>query len=103
MPNYVFRLFVMGQSPRSQRAVANLRRLCEERLRGKYEVDVIDVLEHPRSAEEARILATPTLVKERPPPERRVIGDLSEPDKVLTGLGVVCAHSDMPSFEARRK
>lgn len=86
MPNYVFKLFVMGQSPRSQRAVANLRRICEEEIREDYVLDVIDVLERPQAAEDARILATPTLVKELPSPARRVIGDLSDPEKVVAGL-----------------
>ncbi|HEY1381728.1 MAG TPA: circadian clock KaiB family protein [Gemmataceae bacterium] len=86
MPNFVFKLFVMGQSPRSQRAVANLRRLCDEELGDTYHLDVIDVLERPQAAEDARILATPTLIKELPLPARRVIGDLSDPEKVLLGL-----------------
>lgn len=86
MPRFVFKLFVMGQSPRSQRAVANLRRLCEDELRDAYDLDVIDVLERPQAAEDARILATPTLVKELPLPARRVIGDLSDSEQVLLGL-----------------
>jgi circadian clock protein KaiB len=86
MPNYVFKLFVMGQSPRSQRAVANLRRICEEKIHEDYLLDVIDVLERPQAAEDARVLATPTLVMELPSPVRRVIGDLSDPEKVVAGL-----------------
>lgn len=75
-----------GQTPRTERAVANLRRLCEEELDECYELVVIDVLDHPQLAEDERILATPTLIKQLPPPLRRVIGDLSDKDKVLLGL-----------------
>lgn len=69
-------------------AIANLRRLCEHELKGEYHLEIIDVLEHPQAAEDARILATPTLIKQLPPPLRRVIGDLSDKDKVLLGLEV---------------
>jgi circadian clock protein KaiB len=86
MPEFVFKLFVMGQSPRSQRAVANLRRLCDEKLGDAYRLEVIDVLERPQAAEDARVLSTPTLVKELPLPARRMTGDLSDPEKVMAGL-----------------
>ena len=69
-------------------AITNLRRICEGELRGQYKLEIIDVLEHPQVAEEDRILATPTLIKQLPPPLRRVIGDLSDKDKVLLGLEV---------------
>jgi circadian clock protein KaiB len=69
-------------------AVNNLRRICEQELHGQYELQVIDVLEQPELAEEEKILATPTLIKQLPPPLRRVIGDLSDKDKVLFGLEV---------------
>jgi circadian clock protein KaiB len=101
MPHYIFKLFVMGQSPRSQRAVANLRRLCDERLGGTYDLDVIDVLEHPRAAEDARILVTPTLVKELPLPTRRVIGDLSDTEKVLAGLEMITSRPGRSSVGER--
>jgi len=97
MSKFVFKLFVMGQSPRSQRAVANLRRLCDERLGGSYDLDVIDVLERPQAAEDARILATPTLVKELPLPPRRVIGDLSDVDNVLLGLDLSPGQPSRPT------
>lgn len=77
-----------GTSPRATLAVANLRRICEQELRGEYELQIIDVLEHPQLAEDEKILATPTLIKQLPPPLRRVIGDLSDKDKVLLGLEV---------------
>lgn len=83
---YLLRLFVTGKTARASAAVANLRRICDEDLDGKYELEVIDVLEQPDAAEAARVLATPTLIKMLPPPLRRIIGDLSDRDKVLLGL-----------------
>lgn len=85
---YLLKLYITGRSPRAERAIANLRRLCKEELEGCYELEIIDVLEHPQLAENDRILATPTLIKQLPPPLRRVIGDLSNRDKVLLGLDV---------------
>ena len=83
---FLLRLFVTGQTPKSERAIANLRRICDEELKGRYELKVIDILERPQLAEDEKILATPALIKELPPPLRRVIGDLSDKDKVLVGL-----------------
>ena len=85
---YVLRLYVTGSSPRAEVAIANLRRICEQELRGQYELQIIDVLEQPQIAENDKILATPTLIKQLPPPLRRVIGDLSDTEKVLLGLEV---------------
>jgi circadian clock protein KaiB len=85
---YLLKLYVSGKTLRAEQAIANLRRICEEDLHGQYEVQVIDVLEHPQLAEDEKILATPTLVKRLPPPLRRVIGDLSDKEKVLLGLHV---------------
>jgi circadian clock protein KaiB len=83
---YLLRLFVTGTSARAQQALTNLRRICEEELDGRYQIEVIDVLERPDVAEDERVLATPTLIKRLPPPLRRVIGDLSDKEKVLLGL-----------------
>ncbi len=88
MSKYLLRLFVTGESSRSGTAIANLRRICEQELAGAYDLEIIDVLEFPELAEEAKILATPTLIKSLPPPLRRVIGDLSDKEKVLLGLQV---------------
>ena len=77
-----------GTSPRAQVAITNLERICAEELLGQYELEIIDVLEHPQRAEDEKILATPTLIKQLPPPLRRVIGDLSDKAKVLLGLEV---------------
>jgi circadian clock protein KaiB len=86
MEKHLLTLYVTGQTPRSQRAIASLRELCERELQGRYELEVIDVLEHPQLAEDQKILATPTLVKKLPPPIRRIIGDLSDSERVLLGL-----------------
>lgn len=86
MADYVLKLYVTGKTPRAEVAIANLSRICEEELGGRYELDIIDVLEQPQAAEDAKVLATPTLIKALPPPLRRVIGDLSDKEKVLLGL-----------------
>jgi circadian clock protein KaiB len=83
---YLLKLYITGQTPNSVRAIANLQRICEMELKGQYDLVIIDVLEHPQLAEDEKILATPTLIKELPPPLRRLIGDLSDTDKVLLGL-----------------
>ena len=88
MTTYLLRLFVTGASPRTGTAIANLNRICEQELAGRYELEIIDVLEHPDLAEDEKILATPTLIKSLPLPLRRVIGDLSNTEKVLLGLEV---------------
>ena len=88
MPKFTLKLYVTGQTLKSERAIANMRRICEEELKGQYELLIIDVLERPQLAEDEKILATPTLIKELPPPLRRVIGDLSDIDKVLLGLDI---------------
>lgn len=87
-PRYLLKLYVTGKTAKSEVAIANLRRLCAEELDGRYELQIIDVLEHPEAAETDKILATPTLIKRLPPPLRRVIGDLSDRQKVLLGLEV---------------
>ena len=80
------RLYVAGQAPKSLRAFENLTRLCEEHLHGRYEIEIIDLLEHPGLAQSDDILAIPTLVLRLPKPLRKVIGDLSNTDRVLVGL-----------------
>ncbi len=89
MKRRVIKLYITGQTPRSQAAIANLKRLCEEDLKGEYDMVVIDVLERPQLAEDERILATPTVIKELPPPLRRIIGDLSDKERVLLGLDLL--------------
>ena len=86
LSTFVLKLYVTGTSPRAGLAIANLRRICEEELRDEYKLEIIDVLEQPQAAEDDRVLATPTLIKQLPPPLRRVIGDLSDKEKVILGL-----------------
>jgi circadian clock protein KaiB len=85
---YVLRLFITGTTSRSSRAIANLRRVCEERLHGEYDLEVVDIYQHPAAAQEHQILAAPTLVKLLPLPLRRIIGDLADEQRVLVGLGL---------------
>jgi len=82
------RLYVAGQTPKSIRAFANLKALCEEHLKGLYQIEVVDLLEHPRLARGDQIVAIPTLVRRLPPPVRKIIGDLSSTERVLVGLDV---------------
>jgi circadian clock protein KaiB len=79
---------VAGQTPKSLTALANLKRLCESELAGRYQLEVIDLLEHPHLASRDEILAVPTVVRKLPPPIRKVIGDLSSKERVLVGLGL---------------
>ena len=88
LSQYLLKLYVTGRTSKAEVAIANLRRICAEDLRGEYELQIIDVLEQPQAAEDDKILATPTLLKQLPPPLRRVIGDLSDKQKVLLGLEV---------------
>ncbi|WP_343307416.1 circadian clock KaiB family protein [Chitinophaga niabensis] len=85
---FVLRLFVTGASPNSVRAISNLKELCEEYLKGKYSLEVIDVYQETAIAQQEQIVALPLLIKKYPFPERRMIGDLSDTDKVLKGLGL---------------
>ena len=80
------RLYVTGSSPKCLRAVENLRLVCEQYLRGRYHIEVVDLLENPRLAAYEQILAVPTLVRQLPLPIRKVVGDLSDTDRLLAGL-----------------
>lgn len=82
------RLYVAGQTPKSVTALSNLKKYCEEFLQGKYTIEVIDLLKNPQLAEGDQILAVPTLVRKVPEPIRKIIGDLSNQEKVLVGLDV---------------
>jgi circadian clock protein KaiB len=89
LSKFLLKLYVAGKTMRAEQAIANLRKICREDLDGRYELEIIDVVEFPEKAEADRILATPTLIKQLPPPLRRVIGDLSDKEKVLLGLEVL--------------
>ena len=83
---FLLKLYITGKTAISERAISNIQRICKEKLGNEYEIMVIDILENPKLAEDEKILATPTLIKELPPPLRRIIGDLSDAEKVLLGL-----------------
>ena len=85
---YHLRLYVAGQTAKSLKALANLRRFCEEHLAGRYDIEVVDLLQNPRLAAGDQILAIPTLVRRLPEPLKRIIGDLSDADKMLVGLDI---------------
>jgi len=87
--HYVLRLFVTGTTPRSSRAIQNIRAICEEELQGRYDLEVIDIYQHPESLQREEIVVIPTLVRKLPLPVRRIIGDLSDKERVLVGLEVV--------------
>ncbi len=83
---YVLRLYVTGMTPRSARAIASIRALCQEYLLGHYALQVIDIYEHPQLTRKEQIIAAPTLIKKLPLPLRRMVGDLSDRGRVLLGL-----------------
>lgn len=83
------RLYVAGQTPKSQAAFANLKKICDEHLNGKCHIEVIDLIKNPRLAAGDQILAIPTLVRNLPEPIRKIIGDLSDTEKVLVGLDIL--------------
>ena len=88
MHDFILKLYITGHTPRSVKAIANMQLICKHELSDKYRLIVIDVLENPQMAEDEKILATPTLIKQLPPPLRRIIGDLSDKEKVLLGLDI---------------
>lgn len=83
---YVLRLYVTGTTPRSCRAIANIRSLCEQYLSGRYDLEVIDIYQQPGEASDQQIIAVPTLIKKLPFPQKRMVGDLSDRDRVLVAL-----------------
>ena len=89
LPKYQLRLYIAGQSARSIAAISNLKAICDGHLDGRYAIEVVDLLEQPHRAKADGILAIPTLVRTLPPPIRKIIGDLSNVDRVLLGLDVV--------------
>ena len=91
---YVLRLYVTGSTPRSARAIENMRRICDEHLAGRYDLEVVDIYQRPEAAREFQLIAAPTLVRLLPEPLRRVIGDLSDRDRVLHGLDLLPSSGD---------
>jgi len=86
---YILRLYVTGMTPRSINAIENIRKICEENLKGRYELEVIDIYQEPEYAKKEQILAAPTLIKKLPLPLRKFIGDMSDKEKILVGLNLV--------------
>jgi len=86
---WVLRLYVAGKTPKALTAFANLKKICEEQLKGKYSIEVIDLLENPQLGAADQILALPTLVRKLPVPVRKIIGDLSDTERVLVGLDLL--------------
>jgi len=86
--HYVLKLYVAGQSPKSVNAIANIKKICEENLHGRYELDVIDLYQQPQLAQGEQIIAVPTLLRKLPLPLRRIIGDMSNTERVLVGLDI---------------
>jgi circadian clock protein KaiB len=85
---YILKLYVAGYSPKSVSAITNIKKICEENLQGRYELDVIDLYQQPQLAQGEQIIAVPTLIKKLPPPLRRIIGDMSNTERVLVGLDI---------------
>jgi circadian clock protein KaiB len=83
---YILRLYIAGQTPNSIAAIANLKRICEDKLRGKYRIEVVDLLKKPQLAKGDQIIAIPTLVRRLPPPVKKIIGNLSKTESVIVGL-----------------
>ena len=84
--NYILRLYITGMTPQSVRAIANVKKICEEHLQGRYELEVVDLYQQPQLAAGEQIIAAPTLIKKLPLPLRRIIGDMSRTERVLVGL-----------------
>ena len=86
---YLLRLFVTGNTPRSTQAIANIRDICETYLKGRYQLEVVDIYQQPELARKEQIIAAPTLIKQLPRPLRRIIGNLSQKERVLIGLDLI--------------
>ena len=83
---YILRLYITGMTPRSTKAIVNIKKICEEHLKGRYELEVIDIYQQPELAKDAQIIAAPTLIKRLPLPLRTLIGDMSNRERILVGL-----------------
>ena len=88
-PQFVLQLYITGATPNSIRALINIKQLCEEHLKGRYSLEIIDVYQQRELAEKEQLIALPLLIKKQPLPEKRIIGDLSNTSKVLIGLGLI--------------
>lgn len=86
--HYLLTLYVSGSTPKSIRAIRNIRKICEEHLQDRYQLEVVDLYQNPEAASKAQVVAAPTLIKGLPPPIRRLVGDLADTEQVLIGLGL---------------
>ena len=100
---WVLRLYVAGQTRNAVKAFANLKKICEEHLEARYRIEVIDLLENPQLAKGHRILAVPTLVRKLPPPVKKIIGDLSDTERVLVGLDLLPAWKGVGNDEEEKR
>lgn len=100
---YALRLFVAGTTPGSVRAVENLRRICDELLTGRYDLEVVDVYQEPAIARDEHVVAVPTLVKKLPAPLRRILGDLSDREQVLVGLDIKTVSDEKKPRSSKKK
>jgi circadian clock protein KaiB len=98
---YVLRLYVTGMTPKSLHAIENIRKICEENLQGRFELEVVDVYQHPEFARTEQIVAAPTLIKKLPLPLRKFIGDMSDKDKILIGLNIISPKEEKNEKSAR--
>ncbi len=90
--HFVLRLYVSGMTPRSRQAIDNIRRLCDEHLAGRYDLEIIDIYQQPALVKDSQVIAAPTLVKKLPLPVRKVIGDMADPGRVMVVLGIVAGN-----------
>ncbi|ESQ75372.1 circadian clock KaiB family protein [Asticcacaulis sp. AC402] len=95
--HYVLHLYVTGSTPRSIQAIANIRKICEAHLVGRYDLDVVDISEDPMRAQSEQIIAAPTLIKTLPLPLRRFIGDMSQTDRIMVGLDLRAGGAAIPT------
>lgn len=93
---YVLRLYITGSSPRSVRAISNLRKICDEYLKGRYDLEVVDLSQNPMLAKSEQIVAAPTLIRKLPLPVRRFVGDMSKSERFFVGLGLLEATQKTP-------
>jgi circadian clock protein KaiB len=99
-PEFQLRLYVAGQNAKSIAALANLERLCDAHVAGRYEIEVIDLLENPRLANDDQVLAVPTLVRISPEPVKKIIGDLSQTERILMGLDLPGTQKGVDAYES---
>ena len=99
--SYLFTLYISGSTPHSVRALVSIRDICETHLAGRYQLEIIDILLHPRRVADDQVIATPTLIKKSPWPVRRFIGDMSQKDRILRGLGLSIAPDESVSIKSK--